>query len=131
MSGLRERNKQQIRTAISAAAMKLFTAHGFDDVSIAQVADEAGVSKMTVTNHFPHKEDLVFDHTEMVIRSLADAVRARPAGEGVFTAVRRDCAARTAAVHGSVDAPPKWSSVRLVSRTSSSRRADCWSNALQ
>jgi AcrR family transcriptional regulator len=97
MSGLRERNKQQIRTAISAVAMKLFTVHGFDDVSITQVANEAGVSKMTVTNHFPHKEDLVFDHTEMFIRSLADAVRARPAGEGVFTAVRRDCAARIAA----------------------------------
>jgi AcrR family transcriptional regulator len=59
--------------------MALFAAKGFDEVTISQVADAAGVSKMTVTNYFPRKEDLVFDRAEVIIRSLADAAAARAA----------------------------------------------------
>jgi len=57
--------------------MALFAANGFDEVTVSQVADAAGVSKMTVTNYFPRKEDLVFDWAEVIIRSLADAAAAR------------------------------------------------------
>src|SRR5487761_1632582 len=96
-TGLRERRKQEARQAISGAAMTLFTARGFDEVTISQVADAAGVSKMTVTNYFPRKEDLVFDRAEVIIRSLADAVAARAAGESLLAAVRRDYAERIAA----------------------------------
>jgi AcrR family transcriptional regulator len=95
--GLRERRKQEARQAISTAAMELFAARGFDEVTIAQVADAAGVSKMTVTNHFPRKEDLVFDRAEVIITSLADAAASRPAGESLLAAIRRDYAARLAA----------------------------------
>jgi AcrR family transcriptional regulator len=95
--GLRERRKQEARQAISSAAMELFAARGFDGVTIAQVADAAGVSKMTVTNHFPRKEDLVFDRAEVIITSLADAAADRPAGESLLAAIRRDYAARVAA----------------------------------
>ena len=87
-TGLRERRKQQARHAISGAAMALFTAQGFDKVTISQVADAAGVSKMTVTNYFPRKEDLVFDRAEVTIASLADAVRKRAPSESLLTAIR-------------------------------------------
>jgi AcrR family transcriptional regulator len=96
-TGLRERRKQEARRAISAAAMALFAADGFDAVTISQVADAAGVSKMTVTNYFPRKEDLVFDRAEDIIGSLADAVAARAPGESLLAAVRRDYAERIAA----------------------------------
>ena len=76
-TGLRERRKQEARQAISGIAMEMFAARGFDEVTISQVADAAGVSKMTVTNYFPRKEDLVFDRAEVIIRSLADAAAAR------------------------------------------------------
>ena len=66
-TGLRERRKQEARQAISGVAMALFAAKGFDEVTISQVADAAGVSKMTVTNYFPRKEDLVFDRAEVII----------------------------------------------------------------
>lgn len=93
-TGLRERRKQEARKAISAAAMGLFEAHGFDAVTISQVADAAGVSKMTVTNYFQRKEDLVFDRAEVIIASLAGAAAARAPGESLLAAVRRDYAAR-------------------------------------
>jgi AcrR family transcriptional regulator len=95
--GLRERRKQEARQAISGIAMEMFAARGFDEVTISQVADAAGVSKMTVTNYFPRKEDLVFDRAEVIIRGLADAVAARAPGESLLAAIRRDYAERIAA----------------------------------
>ncbi|GIL31911.1 TetR/AcrR family transcriptional regulator [Actinocatenispora comari] len=111
--GLRERWRQETRRAISAVAMELFVAGGFDNVTISQVAAAAGVSKMTVTNHFPRKEDLVFDRAEESVRSLADAVSARDAGESLLAAVRRDYARRIAA-GDVVLGPPTAAFARLV-----------------
>jgi AcrR family transcriptional regulator len=74
-TGLRERRKQEARRTISGVAMAMFEARGFDEVTISEVAEAAGVSKMTVTNYFPRKEDLVFDRAEVIIGSLADAER--------------------------------------------------------
>jgi len=96
-TGLRERRKQEARQAISGVAMAMFEALGFDEVTISQVAEAAGVSKMTVTNYFPRKEDLVFDRAEVIISGLADAVAARAPGESLLAAVRRDYAERIAA----------------------------------
>jgi AcrR family transcriptional regulator len=95
-TGLRERRKQEARQAISGVAMEMFERRGFDEVTISQVAAAAGVSKMTVTNYFPRKEDLVFDRAEVIISSLADAVAARAPGESLLAAVRRDYAERIA-----------------------------------
>src|SRR5215510_13052737 len=90
--GLRERRKRETRQAISDIATRMFVARGFDEVTIAQVADAAGVAKMTVTNYFPRKEDLVFDRAEAVERHLADIIAARAPGEGMLAAIRRDYA---------------------------------------
>jgi AcrR family transcriptional regulator len=95
-SGLRERHKQETRQAISDMATGMFATRGFEHVTIAEVAEAAGVAKMTVTNYFPRKEDLVFDRAEGVIRHLADVVTARAPGESMLTAVRRDYAASVA-----------------------------------
>lgn len=44
--------------AILEAAKQLFTVHGFEGVSMDQIAAEAGVSKLTVYSHFGDKEAL-------------------------------------------------------------------------
>lgn len=56
---LRERKKLRTREAISTAAIELFVEHGFDQVSITQVAEAAEVSRRTLFAYFPTKEDLV------------------------------------------------------------------------
>ncbi|MGD0555486.1 MAG: TetR family transcriptional regulator [Streptosporangiaceae bacterium] len=88
--GLREQHKQRTRAAISAAATRLFAERGFDQVTIAQVAETAGVAKMTVANYFPRKEDLVFDQADAVISQLARTITSRTDGESYLAAVRRD-----------------------------------------
>jgi AcrR family transcriptional regulator len=94
--GLRERRKQETRQAISNIATQMFVDRGFDEVTIAEVADVAGVAKMTVTNYFPRKEDLVLDRAEAIERHLADVIAARAPGESMLAAIRRDYAAAVA-----------------------------------
>lgn len=46
------------RAAVLEAAKRMFTFHGFDGVSMDQIAAEAGVSKLTVYSHFGDKDRL-------------------------------------------------------------------------
>lgn len=85
---LRERKKQATRDSISAIATALFIARGFDRVTIAEVAAAADVAKMTVTNYFARKEDLVFDMREHIVNGPRQAVLDRPPGQLVTEAVR-------------------------------------------
>jgi AcrR family transcriptional regulator len=91
-AGLRERKKRETRQWISDVATTLFTKRGFDTVTISDVAQAAGVAKMTVTNYFPRKEDLVFDRADAIIAGLARIVAERRPGESMLGAIRRDFA---------------------------------------
>lgn len=93
MTGLRERKKQQTRDGISAVATRLFAEKGFERVTIAEVAAAADVSKMTVTNYFPLKEDLVFDRREHIVTLPGRAVTERAAGTSILDSIRRAYAA--------------------------------------
>jgi AcrR family transcriptional regulator len=66
----------------------LFAEHGFESVTIADIADAADVAVQTVFNHFPTKEELFFDGYTRWVDGLADAVRNRPAEMRPFAAVR-------------------------------------------
>jgi AcrR family transcriptional regulator len=76
-AGLRERKKQQTRETIARVAFELFAARGFDGVPIVEIARRADVSEATVFNHFPTKEDLVYDRFERFRAQLLAAVRER------------------------------------------------------
>jgi AcrR family transcriptional regulator len=72
-----ERGGPRTRARISAAATRLFLERGFDTVTVAEVAREAGVSSVTVFNHFPRKEDLLLDRSLDADDLLRSAVRDR------------------------------------------------------
>ncbi|NIH86917.1 TetR family transcriptional regulator [Amycolatopsis granulosa] len=87
-TGLRERKKQRTRAAISNAAIELFLAHGFDQVSVAQVAEAAEVSRRTLFAYFPTKESLVVHRFADHETESARVVRARPDGRSPLEALR-------------------------------------------
>jgi AcrR family transcriptional regulator len=87
--GMRERKKRETRDAIARAAMELFTAHGFDAVTVADVASAADVSEKTVFNYFPTKEDLVFERGAERHGALIEAIRSRPRGDSLVEPFRR------------------------------------------
>ena len=82
-----ERGGPQTRARISEVATRLFLERGFDAVSVAEVAREAGVSSVTVFNHFPRKEDLLLDRQVDAADLLRQAIRDRPAGVDVLQAL--------------------------------------------
>jgi AcrR family transcriptional regulator len=86
--GLRERKKQETRIALSWAAVRLAVERGYGNVRIEDIAAEAGVSLRTFRNYFDSKADAIA--AREVDRSLriAEELRARPAGEPLWTALR-------------------------------------------
>jgi AcrR family transcriptional regulator len=66
----------------------MFLERGFDDVTVAQVAREAGVSSVTVFNHFPRKEDLFLDRQVDAEELLRAAVRDRAPDVDVTASLR-------------------------------------------
>jgi AcrR family transcriptional regulator len=86
--GLRERKKRATRQLISNVASGLFIERGFEEVTVAEIAEAAGVSKMTVFNYFPRKEDLFLDRHADRLAELVDVLRSRPAGVSACAALR-------------------------------------------
>jgi AcrR family transcriptional regulator len=86
--GLRERKKRQTRETIAQAAMALFVRHGFDAVTVADVARAADVSEKTVFNYFAAKEDLVLHGGEERRAALIQAIRTRPDGVSIVEPFR-------------------------------------------
>jgi AcrR family transcriptional regulator len=87
--GLRERKKRATRETILLRAMTLFGEHGYDSVTVADIARAAGVSEKTVFNYFPAKEDLVFNEGQTRRDALIDAIRTRPPGASLVEPFRR------------------------------------------
>jgi AcrR family transcriptional regulator len=88
-AGLRERKKEATRQAISDVATELFLERGFDNVSVAEIAEAAEVSRMTVFNYFPRKEDLFFDREEESRQMLRAAFAERRSGEAPMVTLRK------------------------------------------
>src|SRR6201995_4770433 len=61
------------------AALDLFTEQGYDATTVNEIAERAGVSKMTFFRHFPDKREVLFAAGQEIHgRILADAVAAAP-----------------------------------------------------
>jgi AcrR family transcriptional regulator len=88
-TGLRARKKARTRDAIADAAISLFLAHGFDRVSVTEIAAAAEVSKPTLFRYFPTKEDLVLHRFADHNGEAARVVRDRQPGVSPVTALHR------------------------------------------
>jgi AcrR family transcriptional regulator len=87
-TGLRERKKQETREALTRAALELFVERGYDETTLAEIAEAAGVSTRTIFAYFPGKEDILFCTTQTMLDALAAALAERPAGTDALTALR-------------------------------------------
>jgi AcrR family transcriptional regulator len=120
--GLRERKKRETRQAIHDAAMRLLAEREFSEVSVAEIAEQAGVSKMTVFNYFPTKEDILLDPVEGQYADIVSIVRGRRPGESLVAGARREFLerlARHAPETGLDDTPEHISMLQLFRRTPS------------
>jgi AcrR family transcriptional regulator len=86
--GLRERKKQKTRETIITVALELFAERGYEQTTIAEIADAAEVSPRTIFAYFPSKEDILFCDTPEIQDRLAQALRERPEGATALDALR-------------------------------------------
>src|SRR3984957_13366673 len=78
--GLRERKKRLTREAIFGSAERLFSERGFENVTVAEIADAANVSVKTVFTYVSAKEELIFSQPT-VLDAVVRAVASRRLGQ--------------------------------------------------
>jgi AcrR family transcriptional regulator len=95
----RERNKQRTREAIETTALELYSAQGFDQTTVDQIADAADVSLRTFFRYFRSKEQVLFDHEVEVVdrfrQLIAEQDPTLPSLEAVRRAYRQLAASTT------------------------------------
>ncbi len=104
--GLRERKKSMTRQALLDAASRLFEAHGYDNVTVAQIADAANISVKTMFTYFSSKEDLAFADEAGLRDQLVRAITGRIPGQSPASAalaMLRQLIADSAAQQSPVD----------------------------
>jgi AcrR family transcriptional regulator len=87
-AGLRERKKQQTRETIARVALELFAEHGFEQTTLADIADAANVSKRTIFAYFDSKEDILFCDGPAILELLKQTLEQRPPGATTVDALR-------------------------------------------
>jgi AcrR family transcriptional regulator len=86
---LRDRTALAVRDEISAVAMELFFRQGYDDTTVDQIVAAAGISRTSFFRYFAAKEDIVLGRVDELGHQVLEALRARPAEEPVWQALRR------------------------------------------
>jgi AcrR family transcriptional regulator len=66
MESIRESKQRRVRDTIIDAAHALFAERGFDDVSVTDIAERAGVGRTTFFRYFGDKQEVVFAEDEDV-----------------------------------------------------------------
>lgn len=110
VESLRDRTRRAVRDEITRAALELFLEVGYDQTTTADIARAAGLSPRSFFRYFATKEDVVISKLELGVGPLLAALRARPAEEGPWTAMREV----VSSVHADPVEPRDMALLRLV-----------------
>ncbi|HSC04323.1 MAG TPA: TetR family transcriptional regulator [Solirubrobacteraceae bacterium] len=86
--GLRERKKQQTRETIAHAALRLFAERGYDETTLADIANAANVAPRTIFAYFESKEDILLCEENGFLSELKRRLDERAAGTTTVDAIR-------------------------------------------
>jgi AcrR family transcriptional regulator len=81
--GVKQRPTEQVAERLGAAAIRLFSERGFDQVTVAEIAAAAGLTSRTFFRYYPTKETVVVDIADrtndrlvQLIQTVAPGARA-------------------------------------------------------
>src|ERR1700756_5669070 len=79
--------EQGAEDRLREAALALFLEHGYENVTVAQITERAGLTRRTFSRYFTDKRDVLFAGSEQLPTVLADAVRGADAALPPFAAL--------------------------------------------
>jgi AcrR family transcriptional regulator len=77
------------RSRLEQAALALYGERGFDDTTVAQIAERAGLTERTFFRHFADKREVLFGGAGALQAHLVDAVAGAPDSAAPIDAVTR------------------------------------------
>lgn len=86
--GLRERKKRQTREKIARVGLELFAERGYDETTLADIADAADVSPRTIFAYYESKEDILLCEEDAFIDRLKQMLEERPPGTTTIDTIR-------------------------------------------
>jgi AcrR family transcriptional regulator len=94
-TSIRARRNAETRARIAEAALQLFLTQGYDETTIDQIAESAGVGRRTVFRHYGSKEAMLFDHLsvrrDVALRQLQERPPTEPALVSIHAVLRGMC----------------------------------------
>jgi AcrR family transcriptional regulator len=69
------------------AAITLFDAQGYDETTVADIAQTAGLTKRTFFRYFADKREVLFNGSDELTERWIDGIRAAPADAGAMAAI--------------------------------------------
>jgi len=79
--------EQGAEERLREAALELFTEHGYENVTVAQITERAGLTRRTFSRYFTDKRDVLFAGSERLPGAISDAVRRADAALPPFQAL--------------------------------------------
>ena len=86
------------RERLENAALDLFVENGYEETTVAQIADRAGMNRATFFRHFADKREVLFGGEDLLAGLFADAITAAPAGATLSECLHAALAATAAAM---------------------------------
>jgi AcrR family transcriptional regulator len=75
------------RGRLVAAALDLFNERGYDETTVTQIAERAGLTKSTFFRHFPDKRDVLAAGQDAIAQLLREGIAGAPADATPLAAV--------------------------------------------
>jgi TetR/AcrR family transcriptional regulator, regulator of mycofactocin system len=88
VSQLRAKRSELMVLEVEATALRLFEARGFGEVTVDEIAEEAGISVRTFYRYFATKEDVLQSRIDQRAATLRAALAARPTDEPPLHSLR-------------------------------------------
>lgn len=83
------RDGRVVRKRLERAALELFSEHGYEGTTTAQIAARAGVTERTYFRHFPDKREVLFASEDELREVTVQALAALPDGLEPLPALQR------------------------------------------
>jgi AcrR family transcriptional regulator len=86
------------RERLESAALELFVENGYEETTVAQIADRAGLNRATFFRHFAEKREVLFGGEDVLAGLFADGIRAAAPDATLSECLRAAFAAADAAM---------------------------------